>query len=475
LELDEGTIVTNVDSGQPMLRRFRVTVTSGRDAGASKLLGVGTLLCGSHRDVDLRLSDPRVSRRHCELSVVADGLRVRDLGSKNGLWVQGEREEEVLLRDGAAFQVGDTWLKVEAALAPLDVGEGLANFGPLVSQSPAMRRIFALLDRVARSEATVLLEGETGVGKDVLARTLHAQSARKGAPFIVFDCAAVSPNLIAGELFGHKKGAFTGAERDRAGVFEAARGGTVFLDEIGELALDLQPSLLRVLESRTVKRVGDNQHREIDVRVIAATNRDLRDEVAARRFREDLFFRLAIVRVQVPALRDRPEDVPLLVKRFLTEFGRSADEIGPGEMARLLAHRWPGNVRELRNKIEQSAALSTGVFQIQGDESLDRPTFERDELASPTQEFPQPPLEEATAMRAPRLAASASASAAGEDPLLDLPFKDARAAAIERFERAYVERLLEREGGNVSGAARTAGIDRNYLYRLMKKCGIERA
>ena len=317
----------------------------------------------------------------------------------------------------------------------------LGRFGRLIGNSPVMQKVYDLVVKVAPTDATVLLIGESGTGKEEVAATIHELGRRRSQPFLPVNCGAVPANLIESELFGHERGAFTGAAGQRQGAFEAATGGTVFLDEIGELPFDLQPKLLRVLEQREVRRVGGNKTVPVDIRILAATRKDLDREVAAGRFREDLYFRLAVVPVTVPALRERREDIPLLVERFLEALTRgSAPPVPPETMAALAGHDWPGNVRELRNVLERALYMNP-----------DRST----------------PLLLASLPSAPM----SSASSPGFDP--SLSYGENRERAESAFEKAYLTWLLERAGGNVSEAARQAKMDRKYLHKLMKKHGLE--
>jgi DNA-binding NtrC family response regulator len=308
-----------------------------------------------------------------------------------------------------------------------------------VGRDPKMRQVFRLLTDVAATDATVLLEGQTGTGKELLAEEIHRHSPRRDKPFVVFDCGAVPKELIESALFGHVRGAFTGAVVDRRGAFVEAEGGTLFLDEIGELAPDMQPSLLRAIDRRMVRPVGGAGYQTVSVRVVAATNRDLRAEVAARRFREDLYYRVAVFRISVPPLRERPADIPLLVSRFIAEYGAGRTlHLLPDDLQRLVRHGWPGNVRELRNLIERACALSRGDALDLGDFFGNRDT-------------PAP---------------------ATEGIAYHLPFKEAKAHVVEHFERQYLQVLLERHGGNLSAAARGAEVDRKHLRELLRKHGL---
>lgn len=295
--------------------------------------------------------------------------------------------------------------------------------------SPAMRRVFELLEPLARAEVTVTLIGETGTGKDVLARTIHQQSARAEGPFVVFDCGAVAPNLAESELLGHERGAFTGALGIHAGAFERADGGTLFLDEVGELPLDLQTRLLRVLGNRSVRRVGGTQDRPVDVRVVAATNRDLQTEVAAGRFRQDLYFRLAAAVVQIPALRERREDIPALVSRLLEDLGHREVDVTKPALDVLLARPWPGNVRELKN------ALACAVAFLDG-----------------------------TSLEARHLRFPAAAESRRELPELRLA-----GLTLDRIEREAIEQTLRQTQGNKARAAEILGIAPSTLYAKLKK------
>jgi DNA-binding NtrC family response regulator len=306
-----------------------------------------------------------------------------------------------------------------------------------------MRKVLQSIKKLAGSSVTVLLHGETGTGKEVLARALHDLSDRRNAPFEVVDCGSMAPTLIASELFGHERGAFTGANNDHAGAFERAHGGTVFLDEIGELPLDLQPMLLGVLERRRFKRVGGVRERSVNVRVIAATHRDLRNATNVGTFRADLYFRLAVARVVIPPLRERPDDILPLVRRFAEQLtgDPSAQPFDRQTLTALEAHPWSGNVRELRNVVESAVALGSVVLEGEGAETPP------DTLA----------LEEAAPL---------------PETILSLPYREARAHAVAAFERAYLERLSAACGGNASEAARRAKMDRPYLLGLLRKHGL---
>jgi DNA-binding NtrC family response regulator len=405
---------------------LELVVVDGPDRG-SKVTVKGTVIVGTHSSVDLVLTDRAVSRRHVELKPSGDCLWLRDLESTNGTFLKETRVREALLEAGSGFELGRTKIEVHSTTTRSRVPlSRRSKFGGLVGESPAMRRLFALLERVSPTDVTVLVEGETGTGKELAARAIHECGPRTQGPFVVVDCSAVSPNLIEAELFGHTKGAYTGAERERSGAFETADSGTVFLDEVGELPLELQPKLLRVLQEREVRRLGEQLIRPVDVRVVAATNRNLADEVAQGKFREDLYYRLAVFRVTMPALRQRTEDIPLLVKHFLRD--RPGVQISDETIRKLQRAPWPGNVRELNNAVERALLLSFEELEPLG-----------------------------TALKG---GASVDASR---------PFKEVKGELIDDFEQQYLQKLLDRTGGNISQAAREAGIDRKHLERLVKK------
>jgi len=391
---------------------------------------------GTEPQVDLRLADPLVSRLHAELDPRDSGLWVKDLGSRNGSYVDNVRILEACVPSGGKVRFGDTELTVVYGRQETPVELWPApQFGRLIGPSVKMRELFARLARIARSPSSVLIEGETGTGKELVARALHDASPRAGRPFVVIDCGALPENLLDAELFGHARGAFTGAVEARAGAIESAEGGTVFLDEVGELPLSVQPKLLRVLESRTVRRLGQNEHRPVDVRVLSATHRDLRTMVNSRAFREDLYFRLAVLPVRVPPLRERPGDIIALAQHFLPK--ESAGSVTPQLLRDLVTRPWLGNVRELRNVLEYMMALGSDAALSGG---------------------PQAPTSAGTSWRANLTA-----------DLLNLQHKDLRDQVLQAAEEEYLRALLEKHGRNISAAAAAAGLNRTYLHRLIAK------
>ena len=448
-----------LDGGEQKLelQKYQLTVVDGPDEGMSADCEGRKTTIGSSPDNDVVINDPSVSRFHAVVEVDDRGYLLEDRESKNGTYVDGYRVREIFLNDGASFRVGKTHLRFDTTEEEVEVHfSGREQFGDLQGKSLAMREIFSLLERVAPSDATVLVEGESGTGKELVAKALHESNPnRSSGPFVVVDCSAIPADLIESELFGHVEGAFTGATGKREGAFAAARGGTLFLDELGELSPDLQPKLLRALENEQVKPVGSNETVETDVRIVAATNRNLQHEVDEGNFREDLYYRFAVVKVNLPPLRERPEDIPLLVEHFLEDanemVGRDDVDVSYKTMEKLKRHRWPGNVRELKNFVERAVLLT------QGDEietrflDVDKPTPSDPEVA--------------------KQSASSMADLAINE---NLPFKDAKNRLIEEFERTYWSELLGRTGGNVSEAARIAGVHRKSVEYILKKHDISR-
>lgn len=447
LDADERTLVVpaHVPPDSIRVQKCKLLAVSGPHQGREFVIDKDIFAIGSGPHNDLRLEDSTISRRHCEIRLLPEGPIIRDLGSTNGTLVQGVRVAKAFLNPGTEFQLGNTRVvfcplreSIEYALSASD------TFGALLGKSVSMRRVFHMAEMYAQTEATILIEGETGTGKEILAQAIHKHSSRRAKPFIIIDCAALARELIESELFGHTKGAFTGANAERVGAFEHASGGTVFLDEIGDLSPDLQPKLLRVLEKRQIRRVGSNQVRDVDVRIVSATNRRLDQEVNAGRFREDLFYRLSVVHITMPPLRDHRRDIPALAERFLKEFlGENAlTEIDAFDAAMdaFQRHDWPGNVRELRNVLETAAYSARRPIDLAAFLHAGR-LKERREPATP-------------------------------EHSADRPFKEVKGEIIRTFEQDYIRSILRKHQGNVSQAAREAGIERAYLQRLLKKYGL---
>jgi DNA-binding NtrC family response regulator len=418
------------------VKSAHLAITGGPDAGRSARIDRPSFLVGTGPTADLRLTDDTVSREHLRISLERDGIHVRDT-SRNGTWLGTLRINDAVFAQSTSLLVGGTTLalNVEASV-DLPISEN-ATFGAAIGESTAMRHLFALLERAAQSDVSVLIEGESGVGKDVLANGIHQASPRADGPFVALDCGAIPANLIESELFGHERGAFTGAERARDGAFVQAHGGTLFLDEIGELPIDMQPKLLRALEAREVRPLGSRGTKSVDVRIVAATNRNLSEAANANEFRRDLFYRLAVLRVGVPPLRERKEDILPLARAFLSRVeGHEDGHLPPDLEAMLLSYPWPGNVRELRNVIQRYTVLGpnpAGLFGESG-EAIRR--------GAPTN--------------------------AGDD-LAHLPYLEAKAIAVERFERAYLPAVLARAGNVVVRAAELAGVRRGSFHRMLHR------
>jgi transcriptional regulator with GAF, ATPase, and Fis domain len=418
-------------------RRVRLQVVAGPDSGKRYDFDERARI-GTRRMAELVLTDPLVSGLHCEV-VAGEQLLLRDLGSKNGTFLGGYNIIEAVLPHGDSFAIGDSRVRVVAIAEMVEVplAETDDYFG-IVGESAAIRALMARVEKLANSEVTVLIMGETGSGKERVAEALHLSSRRAQGPLVVVDCGSLPPTLIESELFGHERGAFTGATGQVKGAFERADGGTLFLDEIGELPLDLQAKLLRATESRTVRRLGGSRTLSVDVRLVAATNRDLALEVQRGRFREDLYYRLAVVSLTVPPLRERLEDIPLLAVHLLREMRRDpASVLTVDSLATLQSYNWPGNVRELRNSLERAATLME-------------------------------PLQPSVTPAEPRT---------GETPTpvavdLDEPLRVGKQRVVEAFERAYVLAMLDTCDGNISECARRAGMDRISIHRILQRLGL---
>ena len=418
-------------------KKTRLEVVSGPDTGRClEIVGTSARI-GTGPDNDLVLRDATVSRRHCEIVPTSSGVHIRDEGSTNGVVIGAFVVRDATFVGPMQIELGNT----KIAITPLSetVDRELLDidrFGDLLGKHPRMQEVFADLARIAPTELSLLVEGETGTGKELVAESVHRASLRADGPFVTFDCSSVTPTLAESELFGHERGAFTGAVSTRIGVFEQANGGTIFLDELGELPKDLQPKLLRVLEKREVRRVGGTKTIPIDVRLISATNRNLRAEVERGNFREDLYFRVAGAWTRVPPLRERMADLQILVQSFLASAQppRTLQEVPEHIWQMFRSYRWPGNVRELRNAVQRMLVTPDRILE---------PESAQAQAAMVTQGAPAV-----------------------------VPLRTARRDAAEAFEREYVKALLARADGNITRAAGMAEVSRQIIHGLVSKHGL---
>ncbi len=482
-QFESGTGLTTLFDGEwatvRRLRKGKLVVLNGPDQGKEVEMLKPRVTGGRSIISDLVVQDKAVSGTHFEVSARDDGYRLRDLNSRNGIFVGDLRIREAYLRPGTVFRIGHTNIQFQSTQDVVEIELSKKDrFDMLLGSSPAMREIFAHLEKVAPSELTCLITGETGTGKEMVARALHNASQRRSRPFVVLDCGSIPRELIESTLFGHEKGSFTGAVAQHVGCFEQANGGTIFLDEIGELDISLQPKLLRVLEQREIKRVGGDRTHKVDVRVLAATNRDLREEVNKGTFREDLYFRLSVVHVELPPMRERREDIPALANHFLREIaGRRGMTMSFSQdaMAALMSHSWPGNVREMRNVVERAAALADGSV-------ITRPDLVFGREMGPSLVVSHD-LAQAGAHAAQRAAAQLSGvdlpqqtGPAIFDPSLlkaGLGFKGAKQSVVDAFELAYLTALMQRNDGNITRSAQEAGLTRYHLRELLKRHGLK--
>ncbi len=447
------TIFVDERAMKRKLRRAKLLVVEGPDQDRELLIERERVTVGRSVICDLTLADKAVSGTHFEVEATEKGFVLRDLDSTNGTFIGDLQVKEVWIKPGTVIRVGKTHLRFEPEQGTVEIPLSTEeSFHGIIGKSVRMREIFATMAKIAPTELTVLVRGETGTGKELIARALHSASRRAEQPLVVQDCSAIPKDLIESTLFGHERGAFTGAVERRRGSFEAADGGTIFLDEIGELDLTLQPKLLRVLENREIRRVGGDRQIPVNVRVVAATNRDLRQMVNEGTFREDLYYRLSVVQIELPALRDRPEDIPTLVEHFLADItrrrfpdGEAKLTVSPDAMRRMQAYPWPGNIRELKNTVERGGSLS------------DEPVLTVADL--------MPGAHKST----PTVIGGGSAQQFVDD---GLPFKDAKQCVLDEFEAAYITKLLEKHGENVTRSAKAAGLTRYHLRELAKKYGI---
>ena len=446
-ESPDVTFVTRAGRARTTAEEARVQLIEGPDAPNDVKLGPAGMTIGTGAESALKLTDKRVSRMHVHISLEQDGFRVRDLGSTNGTFLDGAQIDDARVPNGSVVTIGKSVLRLLPVEEPQVVAASeRMSFGEMVGRSNAIRSVFGLLERMAGSNASVLIGGETGTGKELVARAVHKGGPRASGPFVAVDCGAIAANLVESELFGHVRGAFTGATETRAGAFERAHGGVLFLDEIGELPLELQPKLLRVLESREIRKVGGSSVQSVNVRIVAGTHRNLAEMVDERTFRADLYYRLAVVQVELPPLRARPEDLPLLVEKLLRESG--ATNFGPIEgpnLDELASHDWPGNVRELRNTLQRALACAGTAT---------------------------PRFSELSFHVGKSVTSAATLKAARMQVDLDVPFHRAKERLTDTFEQAYLTQLLVACESNIAAASRRSGIARRHLYDLLKKHGL---
>ena len=436
------------------LEQCRLVVIDGPDIGKQLTIDKPIVRIGSNQKNDLVLTDNTVSRFHCEIRRVRDEYIFVDRQSTNGCYFGDLRLVEGSLFPNCEVLVGSSLIRFEPLVENIEIVPSDENtYGDLVGSAPKMRKIYGLLDKVAPSELSVVIQGETGTGKELVARAIHQFSRRKDGPLVIFDCSAFPENLLESELFGHEKGAFSGAVRTHRGVFERAEGGTIFFDELGEMSINLQPKFLRALESGEIRRVGGERTIKVDARVVSATNRNLLQMVEENTFRQDLYYRLAKVTLDLPPLRDRIEDLPSLCEHFIAQLKERNSlpahvrAFSPEALNAMRKYDWPGNIRELRNVVERASAFCEG-------------------------DHIQP--EDLPADLCARLGMSSS-SATPQRPAVTpgLGLKEAKEMMVSNFEKEYLVGLLNQYNMNISKVAREAGIDRRHVYRLMKKYGID--
>ncbi len=429
------------------MRKFRLRIERGTGPRAELLVQTDRLTIGSGEDSEFVVDDTSVSLVHCEIEHTEEGFVIRDLDSERGTWVSGIQVREARLPNEVRITMGDSELSFATLEASeVDASRPAARFFDLIGDSHPMRLLFARLARAATLTTTLFLEGESGTGKDLAARAVHDAGSRREGPFVVVDCSFPRAR-VEEELFGRDGGGTS--ENAAASAFVRAHGGTLYLDEVGGLDLDVQPLLLRALEAHEVKPTGALEPVLVDVRIIASTHQDLKNRIRQGAFRDDLYYRLAVTRIRLPPLRERVDDIPLLVAHFLAQHAPGDEEqrtLDEAAIERLCQRSWPGNVRELRNAVEQ--VLAFGV----------------DDAASSNDH--QPPSD---------LRRRGHARIGRRTEVTALPFKRAKSEVVERFEREYLTAMLEQCGGNITAAAATSELDRVHFLRLMDRHGMRRS